>query len=161
MCRISWKRSQNIWTIRTVPFQKIFCHGQKNYQKESAKFKYRRLQSSRLKMSRYLLFCVYLLSVGLRFISTVGMKNINIFQTSVHYHKCLFYKKCCFVWTCTISNDFSVKKVHKYTYVIPDHSNPNICQITYYYVSIWLFIKFSIYNICCFRLIAGVFCGWN
>ncbi|MGR5618939.1 metallophosphoesterase [Mediterraneibacter gnavus] len=42
-----------------VPFWKIFCHGQKNFRQESAKLKYWWLQSSRLKMSRYSLFCVY------------------------------------------------------------------------------------------------------
>ena len=45
--------------IRTVLFWKIFCPGQKNFRKGFAKLKYRWLQSSRLKMSRYSLFCVY------------------------------------------------------------------------------------------------------
>ena len=45
--------------IKIVPFWKIFCLGQKNFQQGFAKFKYRWLQSSRLKMSRYLLFGVY------------------------------------------------------------------------------------------------------
>ena len=35
------------------------CPGQKNFQQRSVKLKYRWLQSSRLKMSRYSLFCVY------------------------------------------------------------------------------------------------------
>ncbi|RGM13078.1 hypothetical protein DXC31_18815 [Mediterraneibacter gnavus] len=46
--------------IRIVLFWKIFCPGQKNFQQGSAKFKYRWLQSSRLKISRYSLFCVYI-----------------------------------------------------------------------------------------------------
>ncbi|RGS77613.1 hypothetical protein DWX73_10035, partial [Coprococcus sp. AF21-14LB] len=36
-----------------------FCPGQKNFRQGFAKLKYRWLQSSRLKMSRYSLFCVY------------------------------------------------------------------------------------------------------
>ena len=48
--------------IKIVPFWKIFCLGQKNFQQGFAKFKYRWLQSSRLKMSRYLLFGVYIIS---------------------------------------------------------------------------------------------------
>ena len=59
MCSISWKRFRNTWMIRTVLFWKIFCPGQKNFRKGFAKLKYRWLQSSRLKMSRYSLFCVY------------------------------------------------------------------------------------------------------
>ncbi|RGS75431.1 hypothetical protein DWX73_13100, partial [Coprococcus sp. AF21-14LB] len=39
-----------------------FCPGQKNFRQGFAKLKYRWLQSSRLKMSRYSLFCVYILS---------------------------------------------------------------------------------------------------
>ncbi|MFR3667704.1 MAG: tyrosine-type recombinase/integrase [Ruminococcus sp.] len=46
--------------IRIVLFWKIFCPGQENFRQGSAKLKYRWLQSSRLKMSRYSLFCVYL-----------------------------------------------------------------------------------------------------
>ena len=45
--------------IRIVLFWKIFCPGQENFRQGSAKLKYRWLQSSRLKMSRYSLFCVY------------------------------------------------------------------------------------------------------
>ena len=45
---------------RIVLFWKIFCPGQKNFRQGSAKLKYRWLQSSHLKMSRYSLFCVYL-----------------------------------------------------------------------------------------------------
>ena len=48
--------------IRTVLFWKIFCPGQKNFRQGFAKLKYRWLQSSRLKMSRYSLFCVYNIS---------------------------------------------------------------------------------------------------
>ena len=40
-------------------FLEIFCPGQKNFRQGFAKLKYRWLQSSRLKMSRYSLFCVY------------------------------------------------------------------------------------------------------
>lgn len=60
MCSISWKRCRNTWMTGIVPFWKIFCHGQKNFRQESAKLKYWWLQSSRLKMSRYSLFCVYI-----------------------------------------------------------------------------------------------------
>ena len=59
MCSISWKRFRNTWMIRIVLFWKIFCPGQKNFRQGSAKLKYRWLQSSHLKMSRYSLFCVY------------------------------------------------------------------------------------------------------
>lgn len=59
MCSISWKRFWNTWMIRIILFWKIFCPGQKNFQQRSVKLKYRWLQSSRLKMSRYSLFCVY------------------------------------------------------------------------------------------------------
>ena len=59
MCSISWKRFRNTWMIRIVLFWKIYCPGQKNFRQGSAKLKYRWLQSSRLKMSRYSLFCVY------------------------------------------------------------------------------------------------------
>ena len=59
MCSISWKRCRNTWMTGIVPFWKIFRHGQKNFRQESAKLKYWWLQSSRLKMSRYSLFCVY------------------------------------------------------------------------------------------------------
>lgn len=62
MCSISWKRCRNTWMTGIVPFWKIFCHGQKNFRQESAKLKYWWLQSSRLKMSRYSLFCVYFIS---------------------------------------------------------------------------------------------------
>ena len=61
MCSISWKRFRNTWKIRIVLFWKIFCPGQKNFLQGFAKLKYRWLQSSRLKISRYSLFCVYLL----------------------------------------------------------------------------------------------------
>lgn len=64
MCSISWKRCRNTWMTGIVPFWKIFCHGQKNFRQESAKLKYWWLQSSRLKMSRYSLFCVYFDSNG-------------------------------------------------------------------------------------------------
>ena len=40
-------------------FLEDFCPGQKNFRQGFAKLKYRWLQSSRLKMSRYSLFCVY------------------------------------------------------------------------------------------------------
>ena len=44
-------------------FWKLYCPGRKNFRQGSAKLKYRRLQSSRLKMSRYSLFFVYLIAI--------------------------------------------------------------------------------------------------
>ena len=49
----------NTWMTGIVSLWKSFFHGQKNFQRKSVKLKYWWLQSSRLKMSRYSLFCVY------------------------------------------------------------------------------------------------------
>ena len=75
---------------------------------------------------------------------------ISTREYPINCHKCLFHKSCCFVGTGTVTADLTIKEVDKYTYVIPVCLNLNICQITYYYVSIWLLIKLTIHNICCF-----------
>ena len=56
-------------------FWKIFCPGQKNFRQGFAKLKYRWLQSSRLKMSRYSLFCVYCAGR-----SHCCRKNVNVLR---------------------------------------------------------------------------------
>ena len=90
-------------------------------------------------------------------VSTVCVEDMDAFEALINCHKCLFHKSCCFVGTSTVTDDLTIKEVDKYTYVIPVCSNPDICQITYYYyVSIWPFIKLTIHNICCFRFITGI-----
>ena len=50
--------------------------------------------------------------------------------------ECFFYKFLRFIFTRTISYDFSVIEVAKNTYVIPMRSYPYICQIAYHNIPV-------------------------
>ena len=83
--------------IRIVLFWKIFCPGQKNFRQGSAKLKYRWLQSSRLKMSRYSLFCVYRKTLKkvwktlTKFDYPKNASRQNLLAEKLLYFHCLFF----------------------------------------------------------------------
>ena len=64
-----------------------------------------------------------------------------------YFHKCLFYKFCCFMFSCTVSNNLPVKKINQYTDIIPAVSYPYVGQITYHYIAVWLVLKLSVQHI--------------
>ena len=75
------------------------------------------------------------------FISAVCVEQSDIFKTSFNALKGCFYKLCRFIFSCTLTYDFPVIKVHKHTYVIPACTYSYICQITYHHIPVSLPMK--------------------
>lgn len=63
-------------------------------------------------------------------VSAIRMEYADVFKASLNGHECLFYMPGCFMRTNAVSDDFAVKEVHKYTYVISAGSNPDIGRIS-------------------------------
>ena len=58
-------------------------------------------------------------------VSTVCAEDMDAFEALINCHKCLFRKSCCVVGTGTVTDDFTIKEVDKFTCVISVCSSPD------------------------------------
>ena len=85
------------------------------------------------------------------FISAVCVEQADIFEASFYALEGFFYKLCRFMFPCTVTYDFPVIEVNKYTYVIPVRPYPYIRQIVYYNIPVSPVMELVVQDIFCFR----------